>query len=1194
MANRYWVGGTASWDGTAGTKWATTSGAGGGASVPTSADDVFFDAASGAVTCTIATGNTDAKSIDCTGFTGTITGTAAISVAGSITLVAGQTYTHTGTVTLTGTGTLTTAGKSFSTLVVDGVGITVTLGDAFTSNFSITVTRGTLDTANYNVTGSSLSSSNSNTRTITLGSSTCSFSAGTPILLTTATNLTFNAGTSQINCSNVSPTFGGGSQTFYNVSFTGTSIGTRNITGSNTFNNLSFSSLSSDGISFIQISANQTVNGTLTLGTTNAAVRRMFVFSNTIGTSRTITAAAIATLSDVDFRDITAAGASGTWSGTRLGNCLGNTNITFDAGKTVYWNLTGSQTWLSTGWALGSGGTPSVNNFPLAQDTAIFDDAGAAQTVNLPSTNTFGAFNYGTIDMSTRTTSFTFGIGATTNHYGSLILSSAITLTTGGFTLSFLGRGVTQTFTSAGKSFVNGITINNLTGNVVLGSALTQTNNAITLTSGTFDAASYNVTTPQFSSSNSNTRTLTLGNGLWTLTGTGTVWTTATTTGLTFNKGTSDILLSDTSTTSRTFSPGALTYNKVTIGGATGTSTLTYGGTSGTVIGELASTKTVAHTINIGNTNSGTITTWSVTGTAGNVVTVNSSSAGTQRSVTVTNKTINIDYLSVTDINSTNLDPVTFYAGANSTNSGNTIGVAFIARTTASPQNAYILTSGTTFTVPVDWNNSNNTIHLFGGGGGGSGPIYVATTSFSGGAGGGGGGYRSLTNQTYSGSVTYAIGAAGSGAAGGTSGTSTGGTGGTTTWDPSFNTISNVANEKVQLTSASTTITINVPTGTADGDLLIAVLIGTSASAAWTTPSGWTAGITLSQGRAVFYKTAASEPASYTFTFGQNVILQGYLLTYRNAQWGVNGTIGALTTPADASAITTTVNNSVIFYYVSTGSGTNITFSTPTGYTLLDSDSDLTIPASAIFTTTQAIAGTTGTVSSTPSTGTARASLFAIYPTIASYAGTATGGVGGVTTATTSTGGAGGTGTSSGGTGGNGDVTISGTNHATGGGGGGGAAGPNGAGGNGGNGFNATSNDNNAGGGGGGNGGGTSGGNAVSNTGGPGGNNSLGSGGAIGAAAGVPSTTASNGGGGGGGGGNLAASAGSNGSENSGGGGGGSGHASSGTGGLYGAGGGGGGSNITGTRQNGANGRQGAIFIVYTPISTTNNFFLMF
>ena len=78
MANRYWVGGTASWDGTAGTKWATTSGGAGGASVPTSADDVFFDANSGAVTVT-KTGTEFCASCNFTGFTGTFAGTGIVT-----------------------------------------------------------------------------------------------------------------------------------------------------------------------------------------------------------------------------------------------------------------------------------------------------------------------------------------------------------------------------------------------------------------------------------------------------------------------------------------------------------------------------------------------------------------------------------------------------------------------------------------------------------------------------------------------------------------------------------------------------------------------------------------------------------------------------------------------------------------------------------------------------------------------------------------------------------------------------------------------------------------------------------------------------------------------------------------------------------------------------------------------------------
>ena len=54
MADRYWVGGSASWDATAGTKWSLTSGGAGGSAVPTSSDDVYIDSGSGAVTVTVA------------------------------------------------------------------------------------------------------------------------------------------------------------------------------------------------------------------------------------------------------------------------------------------------------------------------------------------------------------------------------------------------------------------------------------------------------------------------------------------------------------------------------------------------------------------------------------------------------------------------------------------------------------------------------------------------------------------------------------------------------------------------------------------------------------------------------------------------------------------------------------------------------------------------------------------------------------------------------------------------------------------------------------------------------------------------------------------------------------------------------------------------------------------------------------
>ena len=73
------------------------------------------------------------------------------------------------------------------------------------------------------------------------------------------------------------------------------------------------------------------------------------------------------------------------------------------------------------------------------------------------------------------------------------------------------------------------------------------------------------------------------------------------------------------------------------------------------------------------------------------------------------------------------------------------------------------IVSGTSWTVPGDWSNSN-TIETIGGGGGGG-----TANSVGSGTGGGGGGYSKITNLSgLSGSITLSVGSGGSsGAAGG-------------------------------------------------------------------------------------------------------------------------------------------------------------------------------------------------------------------------------------------------------------------------------------------------------------------------------------------------------------------------------------------------------------------------------------------
>lgn len=543
MANRYWVGGSGTWDATTTTNWSTSSGGAGGASAPTSADDVIFNSSSGAApTVTIGT-NAACGAVTITAPTsGTLTfafsTTGVISYNGNWSSPASL-FATTGTGSVTsgaiiyvgsGSSTLTTNGYSFPTSFgVNTSAGTLTLGGALTTTSTFFVTQGTFSTSgsNYALTTSILSSNNTNTRTISLNGSTVTLSNN--LSIQTVTNLTFNAGTSTINFTTSTIQILSGGLTFSTVvsqSIAGNVI----INGANTFTNLTITTRTSDGIGTITLSANQTVTGTLTLGATNTAVRRLFVQSSALGATRTLTVATIATLADVDFRDITAAGASGTWSGTRLGNAQGNSNITFVAGKTVYWNLAGAQNWSATGWATSSGGSPAVNNFPLAQDTAVFDNTGSVTgTITIDA-----AWNIGTLDMSARTSAMTLANGANTPViYGSWKNGTGTTLTGTGIII-FSGRSPTQQITSNGVSFTQPITVDNLTGTVQLvDNFTTGTTITFTLTSGTLDLNGKTLSTGLFSSNNTNTRTIAFGAGNITVTGTGTVYSGANQTNLT-------------------------------------------------------------------------------------------------------------------------------------------------------------------------------------------------------------------------------------------------------------------------------------------------------------------------------------------------------------------------------------------------------------------------------------------------------------------------------------------------------------------------------------------------------------------------------------------------------------------------------------------------------------------------------------
>lgn len=155
MASRYWVGGTATWDTTAGTKWAATSGGAGGQTVPGASDDVFFDAASGAATVTWdAAASTTVLTINSTGFTGTHAATTVSkTLAGTGTVWSSPsscTITGTPTITVSSTGStaISVTCNSVSALAVNSVNFNFTAG-----TYSLTLSGTSF--RNINFTGSS-------------------------------------------------------------------------------------------------------------------------------------------------------------------------------------------------------------------------------------------------------------------------------------------------------------------------------------------------------------------------------------------------------------------------------------------------------------------------------------------------------------------------------------------------------------------------------------------------------------------------------------------------------------------------------------------------------------------------------------------------------------------------------------------------------------------------------------------------------------------------------------------------------------------------------------------------------------------------------------------------------------------------------------------------------------------------------
>jgi hypothetical protein len=163
-----------------------------------------------------------------------------------------------------------------------------------------------------------------------------------------------------------------------------------------------------------------------------------------------------------------------------------------------------------------------------------------------------------------------------------------------------------------------------------------------------------------------------MGSGIWTLASAATVWSLATSTGMTLNAQQSRIVINNTSspTTICTFSGGGLTYYTVEYARGAATANFNVVG-SNTYVNFIDNTSTVAHTISWASSNTQTFYKFNVRGSAGARI-IFASSGGAAATLVKAGQGIvcNCDYLTVSGNTSCSPASGVWYAGANSTGSG--------------------------------------------------------------------------------------------------------------------------------------------------------------------------------------------------------------------------------------------------------------------------------------------------------------------------------------------------------------------------------------------------------------------------------------------------------------------------------------------------------------------------------------------
>jgi hypothetical protein len=672
-----------------------------GGVAPTAADDVQLNATSGNLTIAA---NFPCRSLDCTGYTGTLTHNAGFAIqqgdatAGlsniGIKFVAGMTYTlgsaTTSSISLNSTAatpqTLDWGGKTTGSLTINGTAPQFTSAHTQSSSASVTLASSTaFDTNSQTCSWGTFTNITNGTRTLTMGSSAITIT-GTGTAWNTSgiiTNFTITANTATITMTGAGATFAGASKNWNGMTLVMSGSGTPSISGANTFANLTRTGTAVKTDSF-SLQANQTVTGILTLNS-NSAVNRLLVQSSTLGTARTITAASVVVSNIVDFMDITGSGAA-TWTeagtgATALGDAGGNSGITFSTPTTQTATTTGGN-WSAITWS---------GRIPLPQDdVTLTGTLSSSITADMPRLGR-------TIDLSGVTAAgFNLSMATTNSIFGGLTMASSFGGVTGSGSLRFAGRSsYNVTMNSVQVTATSGV------GLYAPGSTYTQQDAFTTTNTFDFNFGGWVTNTKAWSisvlaSNITNARTMDISNSAVSLTSTAaaTIWQFNATNGTIISTG-STISISNVSANTRTFVGAALTYGilQYTVAGSTGQLTITGSNSFQDIqFSDATNARSLVLTSVTTTTIRSTHGLQSLFGTSGKLMTVKSATAASPATIDFPNGYGGgSDWLSVQDITATTN---TWYAGANSTNvSGNT-NVTFTAPPAATSTSSNLLTMG--------------------------------------------------------------------------------------------------------------------------------------------------------------------------------------------------------------------------------------------------------------------------------------------------------------------------------------------------------------------------------------------------------------------------------------------------------------------------------------------------------------------